>query len=343
MSQGKVDAADIIMPLNIIEFSPNSKKCEAYANWSHQTPRLSDNLLLEIKNSKKDWLNLPIPKQTIDQLIWMDELAGYSGVYYFESTLAKCLIKSSPLRPITTLWILPKYISLPLDEFFAATNPLKSKFFQQVHAWIKIALIAGLTDELAAKKSAQRVTNLTRVLLNSDQRFIHEAGTRSLDLIWDYLESPKAHDVAKYFPSLRELANVIVVSKTYTTILGQLSEKSKGSEIFNLPGVFPGKCAALSEEFSDMFWTLGPLPFKDFDQFKKFIDFNIDECPLTHLRSMVKSTYLANKKLKNWDASWRLLRSPWLTYTEFAAALVNKYYLIEMNRDRVNKLESMYK
>jgi hypothetical protein len=238
LSQGKVDAADIIMPLNIIEFSPNSKKCEAYANWSHQTPHLSDSLLLEIKNSKKDWLDLPVPKQAIDQLVWMDELTDYSGVYYFDSPLAKCLLKSSPLRPVNPNWLIPKYISIPLDEFYAAVNPIERRFYQQVYGWIKIALITSLADEVAAKKSAKRVTNLIRVLLNSDQRFVHEAGVRSLDFIWDYVKSPKAHATAKYFPTTRELTEVHSISRFYTTFVNPISDKSKDFKIFSLPGSF---------------------------------------------------------------------------------------------------------
>jgi len=33
LTNGTMDAADIILPLNIAMFSPDSKKCEAYANW----------------------------------------------------------------------------------------------------------------------------------------------------------------------------------------------------------------------------------------------------------------------------------------------------------------------
>jgi hypothetical protein len=91
-----------------------------------------------------------------------------------------------------------------------------------------------------------------------------------------------------------------------------------------------------------MFSEGGLIPIKNHDQFKKILEINTDECPLTHLRSKIKSVYLANKNFRNWDASWRFLKYPWLTYAEFGTAIGLKIGAIEINKDRVNKFESIY-
>lgn len=347
LSHGKADAADIILSLNTPEFSSHSKKCESLAHGSHQTPKLSDSFLLEIKNSNENWLGLNISKELKRQLVWMDELEKYSGIYYFDSLFAECMFTTMTIWPIN-LSIIDKITRRKLshytDDFYAIINPIKPEFYRQVYGWIKIALIFSLEDEDTAKKSAKRVIHLIRVLLNSDQRFIHEAGVKSLGLIWHYIESPLAQGSAKFFPTFKELVALNGLSRTFTTMVTEYSDKSRDYEIFNSPGLFPGKCAALSQDLTSTLYLLGigSPPLKGIEHYKNLFESSLEECPLKHLRSKFMAIYLTNKKLKSWESNLRFLKSPWYTFEGSVFNLGSKLVLDNKFNENINKLESIY-